>query len=75
MFLKYFFQKKFCNEADRQEACPGVSSKFCSCIHRYEINLNEVVELIIVDGGSQGENHPIHLHGQSYAVLGMDKVK
>ena len=75
MFLKYFFQKKFCNEVDRQEACPGDLSKFCSCIHRYEINLNEVVELIIVDGGSHVENHPIHLHGQSYAVLGMDKVK
>ena len=64
----------FCNEDDRQLACPGNSSSFCSCIHMYDIKLNETVELIIVDGGSQGENHPIHLHGQSFAVLGMDKV-
>jgi len=64
----------FCNENDRQLACPGNASTFCSCVHKYDIKLNDIVELILVDGGTQGENHPIHLHGQSFAVLGMDKV-
>jgi len=63
----------FCNENERQLACPGNSSEFCSCIHKYDIKLNDVVELILVDG-MVGENHPVHLHGQSFAVLGMDKV-
>ena len=64
----------FCNVNDRQSACTGNSSKHCSCIHKYDIKLNDVVELILFDGGTHGESHPAHLHGQSFSVLGMDKV-
>jgi FtsP/CotA-like multicopper oxidase with cupredoxin domain len=36
----------------------------------YEIELNDTVELIIVSFW----DHPMHLHGYSFAVLGMEKV-
>lgn len=38
------------------------------------MDLNDLIEVIFVDGGTQQENHPFHLHGYSFAVLGMDKV-
>lgn len=76
-------------------ACPD-ERQFCACIHTNYVDLNDVVEIVMVDGGSgQGfkprlnldvynsshfrltikqENHPIHLHGFSFAVLGSEKV-
>jgi hypothetical protein len=66
----------YCNEDKLAAACLNNSDSFCSCIHMYEIKLNDVVELVITDVGSEDgpENHPIHLHGNYFAVLGMDKV-
>ena len=89
----------FCNQDNREQGgCSKNASAFCRCIHLLEINLNDVVEVIVVDGGSQEENHPsnylyimirsvktefknsiflilkVHLHGQSFAVLGVEKV-
>jgi hypothetical protein len=43
----------FCNQDDRKAVCPGDETKFCRCIHTLNINLNDVVEVIVVDGGSQ----------------------
>ena len=73
------------NKFPEQEACSAAASgkqsecaldpgKFCGCLHTLEISMNDVVELVIVDGGTQGENHPIHLHGHSFAVLGIEKA-
>jgi hypothetical protein len=42
----------FCNQDDRRYACPQDVSKFCSCIHTLNIDVNDVVELVVVDGGS-----------------------
>ena len=51
--------KIFCNQDNKQQAgCSKNESEFCSCIHMIELNLNDIVEVIVVDGGSQGENHP-----------------
>jgi L-ascorbate oxidase len=47
----------------------------CSCIHVLELELNDLVELIVIDEAfTHVSNHPMHLHGHSYAVIGMDKV-
>jgi len=64
----------FCNQDNIQQSCAKNGSEFCRCVHTLNVNLNDIVEVIVVDGGSQGENHPIHLHGQSFAILGVDKV-
>ena len=80
-YVPLIFQKielsdqMFCNQDNRPQAgCSKNESQFCQCVHMINLNLYDVVEVIVVDGGSQGENHPIHLHGQSFAVLGVEKV-
>ena len=65
---------EFCNQQYRSPACSEDINKFCKCIHTIHVELNDLVEVIIVDGGSQSENHPFHLHGQSFAVLGLEKL-
>ena len=63
-----------CNEQHKTQVCPA-NQTYCSCIYTYEFNLNEVVEFVIVDEGFTFQsNHPMHLHGHRYAVLGIDKV-
>jgi hypothetical protein len=52
----------FCNsESQSQAMCEKNETEFCRCVHVLNINLNDVVEVIVVDGGSQSENHPIHV--------------
>ncbi|XP_061164932.1 uncharacterized protein LOC133173878 [Saccostrea echinata] len=52
------------------------SSEFCKCVHIKKVNLGDVVEFVIVNEGKTFEgNHPMHLHGYSYRVVGMDKLK
>lgn len=52
-----------------------MNKTFCSCLYTYEFELNDVVEFVIVDEGFTFQsNHPMHLHGHRYAVLGLDKL-
>ncbi len=75
VFGAQFPEQMVCNSNQESAIeCQKDDAKFCKCLHTLDIGLNDVVELIIVDGGSQGENHPIHLHGHSFAVLGVEKV-
>ena len=49
--------------------------QFCRCIHRIKVQLGEVVELVMISEGRNGMgNHPMHLHGHSFHVIGMQKV-
>jgi FtsP/CotA-like multicopper oxidase with cupredoxin domain len=64
-----------CNQTNKNTVCPPNQSDYCSCIHVLEINLNELVELVIVDEGfTYQSNHPMHLHGYEFAVIGIEKV-
>lgn len=55
-----------------QEQC---DKQFCECSHRLKVALNDVVELIIIDEGLLfNANHPMHLHGYKFRVIGMDRV-
>lgn len=51
------------------------SEVFCECIHRLKVDINDVVELILIDEGLPFDaNHPMHLHGHAFHVVGMDRV-
>ena len=65
---------KICNSMNKEQVC--MNKTFCSCLYTYEFELNDVVEFVIVDEGFTFQsNHPMHLHGHRYAVLGLDKVR
>ena len=62
-----------CNSTKAQ-ACLEQNFGFCECVHVLEIDLNDLVEIILIDGSSYFQNHPVHLHGHHFAVLGSDQV-
>jgi hypothetical protein len=63
-----------CNEVNSSTNC-APDKAYCSCLYTYEFDLNEVVEFVIVDEGFTFQpNHPMHLHGHRYVVLGIEKV-
>ncbi|CAF0713230.1 unnamed protein product [Brachionus calyciflorus] len=65
---------EICNHINRSHVCP-VEQEYCSCIYTFEFNLGDVVEFVIVDEGFTFQsNHPMHLHGGSFAVLNIDKL-
>lgn len=61
----------FCNEGNLPAKCRN--AEVCHCVHRLQVPLNAIVELIIVDEVSQVGliNHPFHLHGHRLYVTGM----
>ncbi|KAK3090802.1 hypothetical protein FSP39_014772 [Pinctada imbricata] len=62
----------FCNEDTVNKNC---TEEFCECVHVLKVDLNDVVEFIVVDEGKIWDaNHPMHLHGYSYRVIGMDRL-
>lgn len=47
----------------------------CECTNVIEIPLGDVVELILIDeGNTYNANHPFHLHGHAFRVIGMDRL-
>lgn len=47
---------------------------YCECLHMYSIPLGSTVDMVLIDEGQYGdENHPIHLHGEYFWVLGQDR--
>ncbi|XP_076258209.1 uncharacterized protein LOC143195157 [Rhynchophorus ferrugineus] len=63
----------FCNnETVKENDCVN---NYCECHHGYEIPLNAVVELVIIDEGfAYDANHPLHLHGYAFRVVAMERV-
>ncbi|KAK5638105.1 hypothetical protein RI129_012400 [Pyrocoelia pectoralis] len=60
-----------CNGDQRLTNCSGI----CKCTHLIQIPLNSTVELIVLDrDNTAGINHPLHLHGMSFYVLGNGKL-
>ncbi|XP_064615679.1 uncharacterized protein LOC135479706 [Liolophura sinensis] len=61
-----------CNEDTVTKNC---TEEHCECVHILQVKLNDLVEIIVVDEGvTFNANHPIHLHGHAYRVVGMDRV-
>ncbi|XP_017770706.1 PREDICTED: laccase-2-like isoform X2 [Nicrophorus vespilloides] len=63
----------FCNEST--VADKDCKKEFCQCSHVIQVKLNSIVELILVDKGFAFDaNHPFHLHGHSFRVVGMERL-
>ena len=68
-------KSQFCNKTTKNKACPNSRTKLCECVHMLEFKLNELVEIILVDGGNLPENHAMHLHGHHFAFIGLEQAK
>lgn len=64
--------ENFCNASSIEESC---KEGYCECSHVLSVKLNSVVEIIIVDEGVTFDaNHPFHLHGHSFRVVGLRRL-
>ncbi|CAG9122108.1 unnamed protein product [Plutella xylostella] len=63
----------FCNaDTVDEEYC---EKEFCKCPHVLSVKLGSVVELVIIDeGNTYDANHPFHLHGYAFRVVGMRRL-
>ncbi|KAL3872010.1 hypothetical protein ACJMK2_039981 [Sinanodonta woodiana] len=62
----------FCNESSVPADC---KMEFCECTHRLKVKVGDLVELVVIGEAINGEgNHPMHLHGHQFWILGMKKV-
>ncbi|ESO98873.1 hypothetical protein LOTGIDRAFT_158826 [Lottia gigantea] len=62
----------FCNNETLRVNC---SLEYCQCVHRIQVELGDVVELVMVDEGVPfNANHPMHLHGHAFRVVAMDRL-
>ncbi|KAL5022049.1 hypothetical protein ScPMuIL_001204 [Solemya velum] len=62
----------FCNEETVGKNC---SREFCQCVHTLRVSVGDLVELVLVDEGKEVmDNHPMHLHGHTFAVVAMEKL-
>jgi len=65
----------FCNETSLMEQGIDCRKEFCKCHHVLQVPLGAVVEMIIVDEGFQYyANHPFHLHGNAFRVMGLERL-
>ncbi|XP_045762877.1 laccase-4-like [Maniola jurtina] len=62
----------FCNSSSIAADC---KHGYCECPHVLSVRKNAVVEVIIVDEGVTFDaNHPFHLHGHNFRVVGMRRL-
>uniref|UniRef100_A0A1I8QBH6 Uncharacterized protein n=1 Tax=Stomoxys calcitrans TaxID=35570 RepID=A0A1I8QBH6_STOCA len=65
----------FCNESSLAQQGIDCRVEFCKCHHVLQVPLNAIVEMIIVDEGfTYDANHPFHLHGNAFRVVGMERL-
>ncbi|KAG8324538.1 iron assimilation by reduction and transport [Homalodisca vitripennis] len=51
------------------------NTTFCECLNIIEVPTNSNVEIILIDIGlTYNANHPFHLHGYAFRVVGMDRL-
>lgn len=72
LYWKDMNKTNFCNETNNK--CLNEST-FCTCTHFLQFKLNELIELVLIDGNFFHEYHPIHLHGHHFVVIGVGKFK
>nr|BAJ06132.1 laccase 1 isoform G [Nephotettix cincticeps] len=64
-------QDTFCDH----QKLSNCNSTFCQCTNIVNVPLGNVVEIIIIDKGvTYNANHPFHLHGHPFRVIGMDRL-
>lgn len=73
-------QSFFCNHSNINDVCPSYEKKLCSCIHMIRVELNNTVEFVIVHEKDKENHkniptlHTMHIHGYSFAIVGMGQV-
>lgn len=69
-------ESKFCNASSLAKQNIDCETNFCECTHVLQVRLNSTVEVILVDEGYMYDaNHPFHLHGHHFRVVGMERVQ
>ncbi|XP_053398492.1 uncharacterized protein LOC123558060 [Mercenaria mercenaria] len=64
---------EFCNHMTT--GSKNCTEEFCECVYRLHVQLNDTVEIIVIDEGvTFNANHPVHLHGYKFYVVGMDRL-
>lgn len=75
-FLMGRDERKFCNKSSLAQQNIDCDKQFCECTHVLQVPLNATVEIILVDEGFMYDaNHPFHLHGHHFRVVGMERVQ
>ncbi|XP_011300918.1 L-ascorbate oxidase isoform X2 [Fopius arisanus] len=59
---------KICRGDELSEICKN--EKPCFCFHLLDIPLNSIVEIITIDEAPDKMDHPFHLHGYGFHVMG-----
>ncbi|CAG0903076.1 unnamed protein product [Darwinula stevensoni] len=68
-------RRRFCNLTSLEDEGRDCTVEFCHCLHVLSVPQGSVVDVLLVDeGGPCKANHPFHLHGNHFRVLGMGKV-
>ncbi|KAK6192790.1 hypothetical protein SNE40_004203 [Patella caerulea] len=64
----------FCNRSSLVDSDRCLED-LCTCTHRIKFKLGEVIEIIMINQGSMFTiaDHPMHLHGYSFRILGIEK--
>lgn len=60
----------FCNSSSVGNRC---ESEWCECVHKITAKQDDLVEIVFISPNGNGFTHPVHLHGFSYRVVGMDR--
>ncbi|XP_054269197.1 uncharacterized protein LOC128990701 [Macrosteles quadrilineatus] len=64
-------QNTFCDH----QTLANCNATFCQCTNIINVPLGNVVEIILIDKGvTYNANHPFHLHGHPFRVIGMDRL-
>uniref|UniRef100_A0A1B6FJ43 Laccase n=1 Tax=Cuerna arida TaxID=1464854 RepID=A0A1B6FJ43_9HEMI len=64
-------QHTFCDH----QTLKNCNTTFCTCTNVIHVPLGSVVEIILIDKGvTYNANHPFHLHGHPFRVVGMDRL-
>ncbi|GAB0094395.1 Multicopper oxidase [Sergentomyia squamirostris] len=66
---------QFCNSSTLTNQGINCKTDFCECTHVLQVPLNAVVEMVLIDEGfTYDANHPFHLHGSGFHVIGMERL-
>lgn len=69
-------ESKFCNASSLAQQNINCRNQFCECTHVIHVPLDASVELVLIDEGYKFDaNHPFHLHGHDFIVVGMERIK
>ncbi|XP_055636865.1 uncharacterized protein LOC129775791 [Toxorhynchites rutilus septentrionalis] len=65
----------FCNASSLMERGVNCREEFCQCSHVLQVPLHSTVEMVLIDEGFTFDaNHPFHLHGHAFRVVGMERL-